>query len=381
MLTSFRGFFAPPTPQTPTHYHSIDFGRGVAALVVLIWHYQHFFFTTSGDDKLNVARSDQPFYAALMPFYKHGHYAVEYFWMISGFVFAAVYIARTTTTRTFVVHRIARLYPLQLLTLIVVAALQILSQAACGHEQIYGNNDVWHFLLNLFFASHWGLEKGSSFNGPVWSVSLEILIYAAFWATLPFIYRWGVIGPACFALLSWLLHFHTSFIHNEEALRCSFYFFLGVTAWFIFKQLNGRPIPLLAAAAIFGSVGFDVFVYRTHFGTDAVGMPLLLFGILLGFCALEAAGGGRLFRPARWFGDNTYGTYLWHVPIQISVLIVLDRFVGSREVALHPWFFVSFICITVVVARLSFIWVERPARAWIQRFSLPAEQSVPKVAS
>jgi peptidoglycan/LPS O-acetylase OafA/YrhL len=353
----------------------------LAALIVLVWHYQHFFFATAGVGVSSIARSEQPLYGVLMPFYRHGHYAVEYFWMISGFVFAAVYIARPMITRSFVVHRIARLYPLQLLTLIVVAGLQLLSQAACGHEQIYGNNDAWHFLLNLFFASNWGLEKGSSFNGPVWSVSIEILVYAAFWFTMPFLYRRGALGPAFFALLCWLLHYQTPLMdHDEESLRCAFYFFLGVTAWFVLGQSNKRPVSLFAGAMLFASAGSAIITLRPH-RMDAMGMPLLLFGILLAFCALEAGGGGRLFRPIRWFGDNTYGTYLWHVPIQIAALIVLDRFVGSREVALHPWFFVSFICITVLVARLSFIWVERPSRTWIQRFSLPTPQPVGRTRS
>jgi peptidoglycan/LPS O-acetylase OafA/YrhL len=377
MLTSLRASLATPRAGSPTHYYSIDFGRGLAALVVLVWHYQHFFFATAGAGSPNIARSNQPFYFALKPFYTDGWYAVQYFWMISGFVFAAVYVATPATTRAFVVHRIARLYPLQLLTLVVVAALQILSQAVCGHEQIYGNNDLWHFLLNLFFASHWGLENGFSFNGPVWSVSIEILIYAVFWVTLPFMYRWGAVGPAVFAGLSWVLHYETPLLYiDEDALCCSFYFFLGIVAWIVARQFQRRPLPLLTASMLFACAGLSIFLYRQH-STNSVGMPLFLVGILLFFCAVEVGGRGNLFRPMRWFGDTTYGTYLWHIPIQISTLIVLDRFVGSREIALHWWFLVAFICLTVAVARLSFIWVERPARVWIQRFASPVRRTKP----
>ena len=36
------------------------------------------------------------------------------------------------------------------------------------------------FILNFFLVSGWGFEKGPSFNGPVWSVSVEIIIYFFF---------------------------------------------------------------------------------------------------------------------------------------------------------------------------------------------------------
>ena len=35
-------------------------------------------------------------------------------------------------------------------------------------------------MLNVFFVSAWGFEKGFSFNSPVWSVSVEVLLYAMF---------------------------------------------------------------------------------------------------------------------------------------------------------------------------------------------------------
>jgi peptidoglycan/LPS O-acetylase OafA/YrhL len=348
------------------HYYSIDFGRGLAALVVLVWHYQHFFFS-AGATAPSIPRSHLPLYAFLTPLYTHGYYAVQYFWMISGFVFAAVYIARSTSTREFVVNRIARLYPLQLLTLFLVAALQLLSRWMCEHEQIYVNNDLWHFVLNLFFASHWGLEKGYSFNGPVWSVSIEVLVYAAFWISLPFIYRRGIAGPAVLAGICWLLHYRARLLYSDEdSLSCAFYFFLGTAVWILMSRLDRRPRPLLALSVPLMAAGLAVFYVRPH-STDSVGMPLFLSGVLLIFCAIEVGGWNRIFAPTRWFGDCTYGTYLWHIPIQILTLTALDRFVGSREPALHAWFFVSFICLTVLVARLSFIWIENPARRLIQR--------------
>ena len=47
-----------------------------------------------------------------------------------------------------------------------------------GNYQINSINDTYHFILNFFFISGWGFEKSYSFNGPIWSVSIELIIYA-----------------------------------------------------------------------------------------------------------------------------------------------------------------------------------------------------------
>ena len=45
---------------------------------------------------------------------------------------------------------------------------------------IFENNDLYHFVLNILFISSWGLEKGMSFNQPIWSVSFELIVYILF---------------------------------------------------------------------------------------------------------------------------------------------------------------------------------------------------------
>ena len=37
-----------------------------------------------------------------------------------------------------------------------------------------------HFLLNVVFANYWGFQAGASFNGPAWSVSIELIAYFVF---------------------------------------------------------------------------------------------------------------------------------------------------------------------------------------------------------
>jgi len=75
----------------------------------------------------------------------------------------------------FFVLRFSRLYPLHFATLIFVATLQLGSLSLDGYSIVYPCNDVYHFVLNLFFASVWGFEQCASFNAPVWSVSVEVV--------------------------------------------------------------------------------------------------------------------------------------------------------------------------------------------------------------
>ena len=106
----------------------IDGLRGFAAVAVLFYHYMHFAMIGTDHERYFEYLDYQPARAAFAILYDWGFYAVQLFWMISGFVFAAVYFGREATTREFVVNRFARLYPLHFLTLLVVAVLQFVAQ-------------------------------------------------------------------------------------------------------------------------------------------------------------------------------------------------------------------------------------------------------------
>jgi hypothetical protein len=73
------------------HFYGIDLMRSLAALTILVWHYQHFYMTAGvgfREESANIDRTVQPFYSLLFPLYEYGFWAVQAFWAISGFVFA-----------------------------------------------------------------------------------------------------------------------------------------------------------------------------------------------------------------------------------------------------------------------------------------------------
>ena len=351
-------------PVSQQRYALVDLLRGFAALSVLIWHYQHFFFPMAGADPVFASRADQPFYGVLSLFYQEGLYAVHLFWVISGFVFASVYGGRKTTAKAFIVNRLSRLYPLHIITLVVVAGLQIFSQSMLGYEQIYTHTDWYHFTLNLFFISDWGFQQGYSFNAPIWSVSIEIFIYMIFFIVARPLFRLGVAGPlfacAVFSALIWLRV-------PGAFWWCGLFFFAGTTVWAILEQWVTRTVVLLCLIMVL--VGFFLwfrFLPPLSIRPELFFLPLfcsmiLLAGTLDRRCAIEG------LKRWRWLGDNTYGTYLWHVPVQMMILIGMDLFQVDRMLATHPLFFIGFLTAVCLLARWSFLHIERPAQQFLRQ--------------
>ena len=133
----------------------IDGLRGAAALFVLVYHYVHFFMAGADRRRMENYLDFVPAADVLHPLYRYGFMAVQVFWLISGFVFAHVYRDRRVGGQSFFINRLARLYPLHLLTLLVVGALDLIALGKLGYTPIYSNFDWQHFLAQLFLASEW----------------------------------------------------------------------------------------------------------------------------------------------------------------------------------------------------------------------------------
>ena len=196
------------TSKFPGYFMWIDGLRGIAAVFVVIFHYHHFYLADA-DARLAIPDpATFPYAQLLQPVFVYGSHAVELFWVISGFVFTHVYLDAPTSLRGFAVARFARLYPLHFLTLCYVALLQILSFNLAGHWQVYGHNDLRHFVLQLFLSSNWNtLGLGLSFNGPIWSVSLETVIYAVFFVSLTALRRLKSVTAVSLCVLFWIAVF------------------------------------------------------------------------------------------------------------------------------------------------------------------------------
>lgn len=343
---------------SPQRLLLIDCTRALAAFGVLFWHYQMFFWQPGSDRSPPDLARYEPLHGSFALFYDYGFYAVPIFWIISGFVFSRVYLGHDASTRDFITNRLARLYPLHLLTLVVVAILQIAAGMRYGTWIGYGNNDAYHFLLQLAFASNW-FTQDFSFNAPIWSVSVEIEIYALFWLAHRWLLRFGMLLPLGFAIV---FHEYLRVDGSSWVAQCGFNFFLGVTLE-IAQRISPSRTRLVALAMMAAGAAL------LYSGRIPLGIAGLFGGSLVFLAELDTLIPSRCAPLLTAIGDCTYGMYLWHVPIIISLFVVFGA--GLASVAPSPLFLATFLTLVIASARISFLWFEKPMRQLIRRRARP----------
>src|ERR1700733_8687541 len=172
--------------------------RGLAALWVVLFHYTALYFP----------RLDITGHSSLIG---KGYLAVDLFFMLSGFVMTHVYHRAFCDSvkenyRSFLVARVARLYPLHVVVLLlfVTTALlaQLLAYASTGTAEgipLTGTRSLAAAIANLFMLQGLSAEH-LSWNYPSWSISVEFMAYLAFPLVLPMVWRGG--GAIPFAALA-----------------------------------------------------------------------------------------------------------------------------------------------------------------------------------
>jgi peptidoglycan/LPS O-acetylase OafA/YrhL len=389
---------AGPAPEfsVPRRFYSLDALRGVAALSVVFWHWQHFFYHGSATDGFVAAR--QPLFGLLFLFYRRGLMAVDLFFCLSGFVFFWLYAAaiaeRRVGAREFVVLRLSRLYPLHLVTLLAVALGQLAHRALTGAWCVYPCNDARHFALNLVFAPSWGFERGFSFNAPVWSVSVEVFLYAIF-------FLWCRALPVRYPLLLVvaLAGFGFQLVAYEPLGRGVASFFLGGCAYLVYQSTvagggvrrANRWLPvvtlalwLVALAAVHGDWSRQELLAR-WLPTSWRGGPLelatgllllvwprlVLFPLTILTLALRETERGTLGRRLRFLGDISYSGYLLQFPLQLLVLLVVARCQIDRAVFYSPLALAAFMGVLLAASLCSYRRFELPVQQAWRRAALP----------
>jgi peptidoglycan/LPS O-acetylase OafA/YrhL len=347
--------------------------RFVAAFAVLIWHYQHFSYLA--DVPVDLVRARLPFYHLLRPFYEAGEYGVWVFWCISGFIFFWKYrdaiFERWVPGWTFFVFRFSRLYPLHLATLIAVAILQSLYFRIHGCFFVYQNNDVRHFLLQLLMASKWGFEGGDSFNGPIWSISVEVLVYVVFFLMLRFVTRSPLLNVVVVVAC---LNF------SGQIFSCLAFFYAGGLA-----AIARRAIADAASRGAIERMGWFVAtlvpVSIVAFGLQSrlvAWLLLLSYTPVLLFCL---SGGVTLPAPAQRLleaaGNMTYSSYLLHFPIQL--LMAVGFAVAGRALPFYDGaFFSVYVGATLLASYVAYRRFEAPAQSLLRKRLLPSGALPPR---
>lgn len=113
-----------------------------------------------------------------------GHMAVPAFFMLSGFVLSYNYAARFAVLRRrevarFLVLRLARVYPVHLVTLLAVAAMVWVAGRA-GYQLTDAGYSTADFVRNVFLVHTWVPHFRLNWNYPSWSISSEWFAYLLF---------------------------------------------------------------------------------------------------------------------------------------------------------------------------------------------------------
>ncbi len=365
--------------QPPKRFYALDAFRGVAALSIVFWHWQHFFFRGGVPGPGPGAR---PWHGFFLLFYGYGQLAVELFFALSGFIFFWLYAQkiadRTVSARDFFLRRFSRLVPLHLVTLFLVVLGQLAYRHHFGTDFVYPNNDLQHFVPNLLLVSAWGLGYSHSFNGPIWSVSVEMALYLLFFLlcrTVPIraLVLLGVSVLGYFLLAQWEMPIGRGMIA----------FFLGgcvyrAYAWSLKSgaaEKLARVLPWVTAALWAGAI---LAVYTPSFHLDAwpwvkanplvttIGPAVLLFPITILTLALAETHRGTFWKRTAYLGDLSYSLYLIHFPLQLTFALVAGWLSVDRAFFSSPWALGIFFAVLLPVSWVSYRFLEVPAQRWMR---------------
>jgi peptidoglycan/LPS O-acetylase OafA/YrhL len=320
--------------------------------------------------------------------------AVDLFFSLSGFIFYWLYskpiFDHTISPTKFFILRFSRLYPLHFLTLVIVAILQLWSVNLSGDYFVYSNNDDRYFLLNIFFICSWGILRAQSFNGPAWSVSVEILLYVVFFACCRLLpKKLGILMTI--SVIGFLI---AQFLYSPIG-RGIWSFFLGGCVFLIYKTIissdklikittwsKNTCIFLWTITLLFIFLGLRLnsqssfqFLFDLHkiwnIRQDIeIWAVVVLFPITILSLSLTETAKGSFGKQISFLGDVSYSTYLLHFPLQILLFILISRFTSSRSIYYSPWFMICFFIILISISAISYRYFEMPLQKLLRKTAL-----------
>ncbi len=384
---------APKIHPSEARFYELDILRGFAALIVVIFHYKHFLI----DSAYHFDYDHMPFHTWLLPVYIYGQFFVELFFTLSGYIFFWLYseviASRHTGAGAFFVARFSRLYPLYFLTLILVALIQPIFHALYGHDFIYTADTFGNFLLNLLMVQQWLPDATQSFNGPAWSISVEVFLYLVFFVLCYFRLNRPVI---LLLVLIGGVFFKCLFPSNtNDFIRGIPSFFLGGLMYYAVSALRqpGKAIwrqRLCWGLAVVLPVLWLTAYLRGAFlpaeqGRSLPDLLLSVNSVLFILMPLTVLGFGLMqdhwqdvrwmrwlsrerLHSLAWIGDISYSLYLIHFPVQLMTMLVLAHWTYAERlpVVSNPLSLIVFMSIACGLAWLSFHYFEMPMRRFLR---------------
>jgi len=296
--------------------------------------------------------------------------AVQFFFMLSGFVIAYAYEARMKAgmpVKEFLLRRTIRLYPL-----IAVGAVLGSFRFATGNHHLA--SDPLMFIPSICAAlalpspPTWYSFGLFPINPPEWSLFYELLASVGFGVLIIRCESWHLITVAAVAFASYTVKTIDWFglagtpPFWSESFGAVASFCIGVLLWRYYQRgrlprwtlpFSVLALVLLAACALPFTVGWEMDIVCV----------LLLFPTIIVCGATDTRGtAGRI---EHFLGDLSYPLYILHWPVLLFAKRVLLTRIGPAGT-------IAIACaLAVATAWIALVFLDRPVRQRLSEWLLP----------
>jgi len=329
-----------PTPEKKI-YTGIDTWRGLAALMVCVYHFTHY---------QNVFGRLFPEDHIVRSITVHGNLGVYIFFVISGFViplsmFNGGYIYKKFPR--FIAKRTLRIEPPYIATILLILLLGFYFAHKWGHPLLF---DTQRFLAHVFYLVPFirGMEW---YNIIFWTLAVEFQFYLVCAILFPLWTnknRWvRHISLLPFLLSAWYI------TDNRLVMLYAPIFGFGISL-FLYRSLLINLLELALYVAICGTLLYFGNVPEVFYAT------VLAFGLLL----LP----DFKFSPGTWLGKISYSLYLTHGVSGGTFLMV--AFDGYQNQGISIFYFVLALLIAIAAAFLFYYLIEKPFQSFSRNIKL-----------
>ncbi len=304
-----------------------------------------------------------------------GFVGVDVFFAISGFLITRIILdeldAGHFSLVRFYGRRARRIFPA--LSLVLLACLIFGWIALLPHEWVQLGR---HIQAGAWFYSNWGYLKESGYFGGeaglkpllhLWSLAIEEQFYLVWPFIMMLVVRMTRAKAAALISAICIASFVYNVLETDENPAAAFYlpwgriWELGTGALLSASVRSFNYIVPAYWQSALGVVGLAFIVTFYAFGPMGASFPgyavlLPVLGAALLLASPDGIASRTILasRPAVYFGKISYPFYLWHWPLLSFPLIV-----NGRPGPFEP--LVS-VLISVMLASLTYSYVERPAR-------------------
>ncbi|HMD96878.1 MAG TPA: acyltransferase [Terriglobia bacterium] len=336
----------------------------------------------------------------LRQFASAGYVAVTFFFMLSGFILVYTYAGERLNVRRFWRARLARLYPVYLLSLLLTGPFFFYAvlKLDVPYFAYFKTHLASTSALVITLLQAWVPMAALGWNGPAWAVSVEIAFYALFPFLLARFSRISSRGLAALVLGAWTLVIAVDLTyvvlrpdHVEVNSSTDFLFWLSAIKFHPLMRLpefmagmacgywfvRGGRHPKLATPLVLGGTAVALLTTALsryipypvmHTGLFAPAFAAIIYGL-----ALRPR--WTSFLEGRWLallGGSSYCFYLLHV-------VVLGMFFFSdpqhaASLSVGRWFCAA--ATATLVGVLVFRFVEEPARKRLRGRPAPSPLAV-----